>query len=68
MNKLKCGLLLVSLGLFMSGYSQLNDFNLSKYKLPDFERRFLETRFNLSGKNIFDKYQSKVDSSSASQG
>jgi len=68
MNKLKFGLLLVSLGLFMSGYSQLNDFDLSKYKLPDFERYFLETRLNLSGSNVYDKFQSRVDSSYASQG
>ena len=38
-----------------SSHAQLNDFNLSDYKLPDLDRRVLETRFSLNGSNYYDK-------------
>lgn len=33
----------------MKGLSQYNDFDLSKYKLPDLDRRALETDYSISG-------------------
>ena len=50
---------LIALVLFMttiiSSQAQLNDFNLSDYKLPDLDRKALETRFSLNGSNYYDK-------------
>ncbi|TLX73070.1 hypothetical protein E9993_16555 [Labilibacter sediminis] len=37
-----------------NGYSQLNSFDLSDYKLPDLNRRTLDTYVNLSGNNEYD--------------
>lgn len=44
-----------------SGFAQLNDFNLSDYKLPRLERRTLETHFNLHGNNIQREFISSAD-------
>lgn len=55
MNKLRFGFLLTMIGFSVNGYSQLNDFDLTKYKLPDLERRSLETNFNVTGRNNYDK-------------
>ncbi len=55
MNKLKLGLLVFAANFFLFGFSQLNDFDLSTYKLPDLERRSLETNFNISGYNHYEK-------------
>jgi hypothetical protein len=60
MKKLKFVLLIISLGIFINGFSQLNDFDLSKYKLPDLERRVLETNLNISGYNNYDKNQNQT--------
>lgn len=45
--------------LFILGTAcaQSTDFKLSDYKLPDLERRALETRFDLSGDNSYNKSQ-----------
>jgi hypothetical protein len=55
MNKLKFVLLFISTGIFNNGFTQLNDFYLSKYKLPDLERHSLVTNFNVSGYNNYYK-------------
>lgn len=55
MKKQKFGLLLFMIGISFNGFSQLDDFDLSKYKLPDLERHSLETNFNLSGYNNYNK-------------
>ena len=55
MNKLKIGLLCFTIGFSFNGFSQLSNFDLSKYKLPDLERRSLETNFNISGNNNYRK-------------
>jgi len=55
MNKLKIGLLCLTIGSSLNGFGQLSDFDLSKYKLPDLERRTLETDFNISGYNNYNK-------------
>ncbi len=60
MNKLKFVLLFISTGIFINGFSQLNDFDLTKYKLPDLERRSLETNFNISGYNNYNKAPSQT--------
>lgn len=53
MNRPTFTLLLISAFLFLCnfGFAQLNNFNLSDYKLPDLKRSTLETNFNLSGSN-----------------
>ena len=58
MNILKLGLLLFAANLFLDGFSQLNNFDLSTFKLPDLERRSLETNINISGNNHYGKYPS----------
>lgn len=55
MKKQKFGLLLFMIGISFNGFSQLTDFDLSKYKLPDLERHSLETNFNISGYNNYIK-------------
>lgn len=60
MNKLKFGFLFITIGLSVNGFSQLNNFDLTKYKLPDLERRALETNFNVSGYNNYDKAPSQA--------
>ncbi|MBE9469153.1 MAG: hypothetical protein IMY72_12645 [Bacteroidetes bacterium] len=55
MKKIKIGLILIMATIFFNSYAQLNNFNLSDYKLPDLERRSLETNFNLSGQNDYYK-------------
>lgn len=55
MKKLKLGLLLFATSLFLNGFAQLNNFDLSKYKLPDLKRRTLETNFNFHGDNIYEE-------------
>lgn len=39
----------------LSGKAQLNDFDLSSYKLPELKRQSLETNFNLNGSNSYIK-------------
>ena len=51
MNKNKYILFLLGIFFFTQNYAQLNNFDLSKYKLPDLERRTLETDFNFSENN-----------------
>jgi len=55
MNRFKINLAVIMVTFFYSSYSQINNFNLSDYKLPDMERRALETNFNVSGSNNFAK-------------
>lgn len=61
MNKLKLGLLFVTLGASLNGFSQFNDFDLSNYKLPDLERHSLETNFNISGYNKYNKVSNQTN-------
>jgi len=55
MNKLSFGFLLFATILFHKGFCQLSEFDLSKYYLPELDRRALETRFNFWGTNNFFK-------------
>ncbi len=61
MNKLRFGLFIVTLGIFLNGFSQLNDFDLSKYKQPNLERQSLETNFNIGGHNNYEKAPSQTN-------
>lgn len=45
----------MTIGSSFNGFGQLSNFDLSKYKLPDLDRRTLETNFNISGNNNYDK-------------
>ena len=53
---------LVLIALFIAGkvYPQLNNFDLSKYKLPNLERKSLDTYFDFSGNNDFNKHFSST--------
>lgn len=61
MNKLTFGILIITFGFSLNGFSQLNDFDLTSYKLPDLERRALETNFNLYGYNNYHKAPSQTN-------
>lgn len=52
----KISLLLLNLGLvFTSSFSQMNEFRLSDFKLPDLERKTLDAYLDLGGSNYFYK-------------
>ncbi|PLX01505.1 MAG: hypothetical protein C0595_14425 [Marinilabiliales bacterium] len=55
MKKLKTALLLIIISLSLNGFTQLSSFDLSKYKLPNLERRTLDTYFNFNGRNNYFK-------------
>lgn len=57
MNKHTSGLLLLAILLSLPAMAQMHNFDLSRYKLPNFERRALETNFNLHGQNFQGKIQ-----------
>lgn len=45
------GLYVITMFVIAQGYAQVNDFNLSDYKLPELKRKTLETEINLAGVN-----------------
>jgi len=51
MKKMKMGIICLLMVLPFSGFAQINTFDISKYKAPDYKTRALETNFNLSGDN-----------------
>jgi hypothetical protein len=59
MNRFLIALAFLMTSIF-SSHAQLNDFNLSDYKLPDLDRKTIETRFNLNGDNLFEKLPNSV--------
>ena len=60
MKKRKIVFLFFITSTFFNISAQLNNFDLSKYKLPDLERRALETYFELSGSNDYDRFPSQT--------
>ena len=56
----QCLTVIFLLSLCGIGYAQLQDFDLSDYKLPVLERKALETNFNLSGNNNYYNGTEKV--------
>ncbi|MBK8807041.1 MAG: hypothetical protein IPO21_10490 [Bacteroidales bacterium] len=56
MNKLKIGLINLIITFSLTGYAQLNNFDLAKYKLPEMKRKSMETDINAYGENyIYDR-------------
>lgn len=68
MNNLKFVFLFFAIGFSLHGFSQLNDFDLTKYKLPDLDIRTLETNFNITGSNAYSKAPSQTISGSEEYG
>lgn len=57
MKKTRLILSLIALICFSTTYAQIENFKLSDYKLPNLERRTLETNFNFSGNNNYQKIE-----------
>jgi hypothetical protein len=57
----KNGLFAVTILLSLNCFAQVNEFNLSDYKLPDIDRRSLETNLNLYGNNSYYKRSFQPD-------
>jgi len=58
MKKMKMGIICLLMVLPFSGFAQINTFDISKYKAPNYKTRALETNFNLSGYNFLTNSES----------
>lgn len=56
MKKLQSLLLIAGIILALNGFSQTTGFDLSKYRLPNLDRRELSTRFDLTGAHSYADY------------
>lgn len=67
MYRLKPSLLIILISSCINVFSQYNDIDLSKYKLPELDRRTLETNYNISGLNSsldgdrYNRYSTQFD-------